>query len=126
MALTWTLLFETPGTCFFIIFKWFIILLSSFYAVRVYLLNAYLSIIHSKSKKLYSFLNSIMARGLVMNLQDKKIILRMIESITGHYNLMAYRDTYDGIVEQQDVLKSILVTIEFLILILGFTFKNNF
>ena len=123
MSLTWSTLFETPDNYLLIIFKWFFIQLGIIYCIRVYLLNAYLSVVHSKSKKFHSVLCSLMARGRILNLEDRKIILRMMESITGHYTLMAYRDTYDGIVEQLDVSKSILATLEFLLLFLGFTLK---
>lgn len=126
MSLTWLLLFENSKTPFLIFFKWLAMVLVGMYASRVYFLNFYLSIIHSKSKKIYSKLNSLIARakigsGFNKNHTNRRTVLFIIEGLSGRMNQMAYRDKYDGIVEQKDVLNSISITLEFLLLLLTFT-----
>lgn len=125
MALTWSLLFESPESLFLVTFKWFFVSFASFYALRVYFLSAYLSIVHTKSKGLYSTTNSILARGKVARVKHRRKLFFITQCLSGQYNYMAYRDTWDGIVEQKDVLRSIFTTLEFLLLMLGFTFKNR-
>ena len=103
------------------LFKWFFCPAATYYASRVYFLNAYLSRIHSESKKLYSVLNSLIARGKV-SLAGKRSLLLMIEGLSGRTNRMCYRDSIGSIVEQMDVLTSISATLQ--LLMLGITFKN--
>ena len=114
--MTWLLSFESPDSFILIINKWLLIIISFTYTLRVYLLNAYLSMVHTKSKVFYSTLNSLVARGYVVQAKHRQILLLMIESISGYYNHMAYRDSFDGIVEQMDVVRSILTTGEFFLL----------
>lgn len=125
MSMTWYMSFDAQTSLAGQIKKWSLIVICFSYTLRVYILGAYLSIIETKSKILYSNLNSIVARGHVARAEDRRTVLLLIESISGYYNRMAYRDSYDGIVEQMDVLKSVFATVEFLLLLLGFTFKNN-
>lgn len=126
MALAWFLYFEQPQTLFLNVFKWFIIIFASSYTMRGYLLSGYLSLLHNKSKKMYLLLNSIMARGVFeqkteKNIAKRKCIFSIIENISGKLNGLSYRDAYDGIVEQKDVVKSIAATLEFFLLFMTFT-----
>lgn len=122
MALTWFLFFEIADSIFLIAVKWLLFSIGFYYSIRVYLISAYLSRVQSESKKMYSNLNSLIAREKV-NLVSRKTLLFIIENISGRKNRMAFNDTVGTIVEQLDVLKSIFATLE--LLLLGFTFKNN-
>lgn len=122
MTLAWVLFFEETASFFQSFFKWFLFLAAVYYSSRVYLIIAHLSRAQSQSQKLYMNLHSIIAREKV-NLTGKKTLLFISENISSRLNKMAFHDTYGSIVEQRDVLKSISVTLE--LLLLGFTFKNN-
>ena len=122
MALAWVLFFEKAESIFLLAFKWFLFTTAFYYSSRVYLMNAYLSKVHSESKKLYANLNSLIAREQV-SLLGKRKLLFIIENISGRANQMAFHDTLGTLVEQIDVLKSIFATLE--LLLLGFAFKNN-
>ena len=52
MALSWIILIDQPSTYFLRLFKWSFFPIAAYYASRVYFLKAYLSNIHSESKKL--------------------------------------------------------------------------
>lgn len=126
MALTWFVAFKEPNTIYLMSFKWLSFILVASYSLRAYLLDAYLSIVHSKSKILYSSLNSIIARDQLTEKQvDGKVILLIIENISGRLNQMSYRDAYNGIVEQRDVFNSIYVTFEFILLLINLTSNNK-
>ena len=122
MALSWMLLMEDSDTSFLHFFKWSFFPIAAYYASRVYFLNAYLSNIQSESKKLYSVLNSIIARGKISE-EGKKSTLIIIQSLSGRTNRMAYRDSTGSIVEQMDVLSNISATLQ--LLLLGLVFKNK-
>ena len=122
MALTWVLFFEVANSVSLFILKWFLFSIAFYYSVRVYLMNAYLSRVHSESKKLYANLNSLIAREQV-SLLGKRKLLFIIENISGRANQMAFHDTYGSIVEQLNVQRSIFTTLE--LLVLTFAFKNN-
>ena len=121
MALIWLLCISDTDTFILQAFKWFLCPVVTMYASRAYFFNAYLSRIHSESKKLYSVLNSLIARGKV-SLAGKRSLLLMIEGLSGRTNRMCYRDSIGSIVEQMDVLTSISATLQ--LLMLGITFKN--
>ena len=110
MALAW-LLFDQPETLFLHFLKWFFFPVVAIFASRIYIFNIYFSRIHSESKKLYSTLNSLIARGKVSQ-EGKKSLLFIIENISGRTNRMAYHDSNGSLVEQMDVLTSILRTLE--------------
>ena len=122
MALAWLLLIEEPDTLYLQLLKWSFVPIAANFASRTYVFNIYLSNIHSESKKLYSTLNSLIARGKV-SVNGKKSLLFILENITGRKNQMAFRDSVGSLVEQMDVLTSILRTIE--LLLLGLAFKNK-
>lgn len=130
MSFTWFMSFETPDTFFLSIFKWLAFSLCSTYAVKAYVLTGYLSLVHSKSKQLYNILNSIMARSIFRNNSNedvgkRKLLLFIIENISGRMNQMSYKDSYDGIIEQKDTFRSISITFEFIILLMTFSYRNR-
>ena len=121
-SLSWLLLINSSGTIFLGIFKWYFVPIAVFFGSRTYVFNIYFSRIHSESKKLHSTLNSLIARRKVRN-DGKKILLFIAENISGRNNRMAYRDSIGSLVEQMDVLTSILRTLE--LLLLGLSFRKN-
>ena len=107
------------------IFKWGLVLASSGYALRVYFLNSYLSIIHSNSKKLHSALCSLLARSNILTREDRIRLLFILEDVSCHYNKMSYRNIYDRTVDQGDVLSSILSTLEIFLLLSALAFRQK-
>lgn len=125
MSLSFASYLEKTDSFFLFIFKWTLIVGIFVYALRVYVLNAYLSILHSKSKLLFSKLNSIIVRCELVQLAEKRFLLSVIEDISSHRNnSIVYKDNYHGIIEQWDVLSSFASTLEILLLLAGFTFKQ--
>lgn len=115
--------FQTTSDIFVNFFRWSIIMGGFVYSIRVYVLNAYLSILQKKSKTWFSRLSSIIAR-CKLPIHERKILFRITEDIASHYNSMVYRDTHDGIIEQWDVLDSFSTTFEIFLLLAGLALKK--
>ena len=94
----------------------FILVVGGFsYALRGYLLTAYCGLSHSKSLKIYNHLFSIMARFPCSKV-DYQLFMSLGSDISGQFNHLVFIDSNDGVINQLDVLTSVLGTIQFLIL----------
>lgn len=97
------------------ILRIFIVLTVVFYSCRVYILTAIFSKVDKESKRIYSDINSAIARGKVTNYTEYRRLLFIMEDLSALYNHFLIRE-YNSAVTQIDTFNNIINTISIVIL----------
>lgn len=112
----------TPTTSYFALIARVLIAVSGLvYLARGYYLVAVMSIIDSKSKKLYSNINSVIARDLCSNIEQVKRLNIILEDISCKKSRIIIHE-YNSPINQMDVYNSIISTASTVALIISLTY----
>lgn len=102
---------SVPNDDFFIkIIRILFVLTIIFFSSRVYILTAILSKVDSEAKKIYSEINSILARNKVKSYREKELLIHILEDLSSPKNHFVIKE-YNSKVTEMDTFNNIVKTL---------------
>lgn len=100
-----------------ILFKSIFMTFATIYSIRFYLIEGFLSVTHTSSKKLVSKLHSISVRNN-FPVKMKIKLFEIIQDLDSKKNQIAFHDVNDGLATQFDILSSVTATSQIIFLLI--------